>query len=87
MNAAAETATIIPFEPRRRRAADQSIARQARQLAEEEFLLLHRRQRLSPQDIILIYTGEDLEGATVEQAIATIARFNLDAVERSGFMI
>lgn len=72
----AATATINP-----------AIALHIRRVAEEEALLLNRRQKMSPVDIIFYYTGRQVESAEFEEAVMAIAQFNRDAIARCGFAI
>ena len=56
-----------------------------RRIAEEEALTLHRRQQMTPSEIIHYYTGNRRNHASLEDAINTIVRFNMDMIETRGF--
>lgn len=82
MFGAATTTETTTLRARRQK---RDIEVRVRRIAEEEALILTRRQRMSPDDIIHYYTGEKCRGTTLDQAIATIVRFNMDIIESRGF--
>jgi hypothetical protein len=69
-----------------RRRNRRDIEVRVRRIAEEEALTLHRRQHMSPAEIIFYYTGTRLAAdASFEDAIDTIVRFNMEMIDTRGF--
>ncbi len=56
-------------------------------LAEEQVLFLKSRYKMPADDIVRMYTGKSNSAATYEDAIESIASFNLQHASKNGFLV
>jgi hypothetical protein len=55
-------------------------------MAEEQTLFLQRRYKMAPSDIIALYTGRPNHHATYNDAVQSVALFNMQNAARQGFV-
>ena len=55
-------------------------------LAEEQVLFLKSRYKMPAGDIIRMYTGQQNDTASYDEAIESIAHFNLQHASKNGFL-
>lgn len=55
-------------------------------LAEEQVLFLKSRYKMPACDIVRMYTGEESGAASYDDAIESIANFNLQHASKNGFL-
>lgn len=55
-------------------------------LAEEQVLFLKNRYKMPAGDIIRMYTGQESGTASYDEAVESIANFNLQHASKNGFL-
>jgi len=55
-------------------------------MAEEQVLFLKNRYKMTPPEIISLYTGEKRNNATYSDAIHSIMNFNAQNAKQQGFI-
>jgi hypothetical protein len=64
----------------------QELQNVIKSMAEEQVLFLKNRYKMNPNEIIDLYTGQNLTNATYSDAIRSIMLFNLQNARKHGFL-
>ncbi len=65
---------------------EQELQSVIKSMAEEQVLFLKNRYKMNPNEIIDLYTGQNLSNATYSDAIRSIMLFNLQNARKHGFL-
>ena len=58
-----------------------------KRMAEEQVIFLKSRYKMEPGDIIHMYTGQRNAPASYEDAVESIALFNMQNASKNGFLV
>ena len=55
-------------------------------MAEKQVFFLKQNEMMNPAEIVSMYTGEDSQASSYQDAIAKIVEFNMDNAKNNGFV-
>ncbi|MBN66943.1 MAG: hypothetical protein CMM94_05185 [Rickettsiales bacterium] len=65
---------------------EKEVYNHVKHMAEEQVIFLKNRYKMQPHEIISMYTGNARADATYDDAIESIAMFNMFTANKNGFV-